>query len=204
MKKDEIFEFIKKVNAIAHIGLTYSTDEYAIDNYKELLDESTKMLVDYMGLDVKPYDIYQDYMYPTPQPCVRTIVVQDDKILFVREAKMHDAGKWSLPGGWCDIDTSPAEAAEKEVLEESGYKVKITKLLGIQDRSKYIQSKMYSTYNIFFLAEVVGGKNDPNFEVTEADWFSFDDLPELSTKTTLEEFSIIYKNYLDAKDPYFE
>ncbi len=204
MKKDKIFEFIKKVNAIAHTGVAYSQDDYALDNYKELLEESSKMLHEYMGLDVKPYDIYQDYYYPTPQPCVRTIVVKDEKILFVKEAKMHDRGKWSLPGGWCDIDTSPAEAAVKEVFEESGYEVKITKLLGIQDRRNYIQSKMYDTYNIFFLAEITGGENNPNFEVLEADWFDFHDLPELSTKTTVEEFRIIYQNHLDNKPPYFE
>ncbi len=204
MKKDKIFEFIKKVNAIAHTGIAYSTDDYALDNYKELLEESTSMLHEYMGLDVKPYDIYQDYYYPTPQPCVRTFVIKDDKILLVREAKMHDKGKWSLPGGWCDIDTSPMEAAKKEVEEESGYVIEITKLLGIQDRRNYIESKMYDSYNIFFLGHIVGGSDNPNFEVIETGWFDFNDLPELSTKTTKEELNIIYKNHLDGKDSYFE
>ena len=162
------------------------------------------MLHEYMGLDVKPYDIYQDYYYPTPQPCVRTFVIKDDKILLVKEAKMHDKGKWSLPGGWCDIDTSPMEAAKKEVEEESGYVIEITKLLGIQDRRNYIESKMYDSYNIFFLGHIVGGSDNPNFEVIETGWFDFNDLPELSTKTTKEEIDIIYKNHLDGKDPYFE
>ena len=48
---------------------------------KELLDESTTMLAEYAKLDMQPYDIYQDYYYPTPQPCVRTIVVKEGKIL---------------------------------------------------------------------------------------------------------------------------
>ena len=33
MKQDKIFEFIKKVNAISHTGVTYSKDPYALDNY---------------------------------------------------------------------------------------------------------------------------------------------------------------------------
>lgn len=202
--KDKIFEFIKKVNAIAHTGLAYSQDEYALDNYKELLEESTKMLTEYIGLDVQPYDIYQDYYYPTPQPAVRTFVVKDGKILFVQEAMEHDQGKWSLPGGWCDIDTTPAEAAVKEVFEESGYEVRITKLLGIGDRRKYTKSGMYDVYNIYFLAEVIGGENNPNFEVQKADWFDFENMPELSTKTTMEEIKKVYQNHLDSKDPFYE
>jgi len=202
--KDKIFEFIKKVNAISHTGLFYSKDDYAIDNYKELLKESTTMLKEYIGMEANPYDIYQEFYYPTPQTCVRTLVFNEGKILLVQEAKMFDKGKWSLPGGWCDIDTTPAEAAIKEVKEESGYEVKITKLLGIQDRRNYHKSKMYDVYNIFFLAEVVGGSNNPNFEVIKADWFDMKELPELSSKTTMEELMIIYQNYIDGKDAYYE
>jgi len=202
--KDKIYEFIKKVNAIAHTGMTYSKDEYAIDNYRELLEVSTRMLVEYMKLDIQPYDIYQDFYYPTPQPCVRVFVMRDDKILMVQEAKMNDKGKWSLPGGWCDIDKSPMESAIGEVKEESGYDVMITKLLGISDRSKYIKSKMYVTYNIYFLAEVIGGEANPNFEIQAVNWFSINDLPELSTKTTMNEFMTIYNNYKNGNDSFFE
>ncbi|QVK21851.1 NUDIX hydrolase N-terminal domain-containing protein [Mycoplasmatota bacterium] len=204
MVNDKIFEFIKKVNAIAHTGITYSTDEYALDNYHELLDESTKMLNEYIGLEVRPYDIYHEFYYPTPQPCVRTLVIKNDKLLLVQEAKMHDKGKWSLPGGWCDIDTTPMEAAIKETKEESGLDVKITKLLGIQDRRKYRKSKMYEVYNIFFLAKVIGGEFNPNFEVLDVGWFDIDNLPELSTKTTMEELMIIYNNYKNGSSAYFE
>lgn len=61
-----------------------------------------------------------------------------------------------------------------------------------------------TSYNIYFLAEVTVGSNNPNFEVLEAGLFDFNDLPELSTKTTIEELTIIYQYHLDNKDSYFE
>ena len=33
---NQILEFIKKVQSIAQIGLSFSTDPYAVDNYEEL------------------------------------------------------------------------------------------------------------------------------------------------------------------------
>lgn len=202
--KDKIFEYIKKVMSIAHIGSTYSKDEYALDNYRELMLESKKMMSEYSKEEIQPYDIFNEVYYPTPQPVVRVFVVRDNKIMFVKEAKEHDRGKWSLPGGWCDIDLTPAESAIKEVKEESGYDVIITHLMGVMDRRKYIKSKMYDTYNLFFMGEITGGSNNPNFEVLEVDWFSIDELPELSTKTTEKEVKTIWNHFTENTYAYFE
>ena len=57
--------------------------------------------------------------YATPKVDVRAAVVQDGKLLLVRERM--DNG-WTLPGGWVDVGDRPAEAAERETREESGYR----------------------------------------------------------------------------------
>ena len=43
MKYQEFYDFVVKVHSIAKIGLTFSKDPYAIDNYKELNDLSREM-----------------------------------------------------------------------------------------------------------------------------------------------------------------
>jgi 8-oxo-dGTP diphosphatase len=194
MKQDKIFEFIKKVNAISHIGITYSTDPYALDNYKELLELSTSMIHEYVDSKVKPYNIYHNIYYPTPQPCVRVMIFKDSKLLMVQDDSKAP-NKWTLPGGWCDIDTSPVEAAIKESFEETGYKVKITKLLAVLDRNKYQNSEIYSVYQLIFFAEIVGGSNNPNYEIEQLDFFDLDVLPEFSNKLSREEFDIALKAY---------
>ena len=49
----------------------------------------------------------------------------EGRILLVREAS---DGSWALPGGWADVNDSPAEAAMREVLEESGFEARAVKL----------------------------------------------------------------------------
>ena len=134
--ENQVLEFIKKVQSIAQIGLSFSTDPYAIDNYEELRKISIRMLKEYTSLPDDECELYKDFIYPTPQPAVRTLVVRDNKLLLVKE---KDSGLWSLPGGWCDIDCTPKETAIKETYEESGYVIECTKLLAVFDRRHYIK-----------------------------------------------------------------
>lgn len=200
--KDKIFEFIKKTQAIAHTGVTYSECPYALDNYHELLEESSKMLHEYIKSDVQPYDIYKGVMYPTPQPGVRVVIVEGDKILMTQDVDVP-SDEWTIPGGWCDVDTSPVEASIKEVKEETGFDIKVTKLLALMDRNKYIESSVYNVYSIVFLAEIIGGSNNPNFEVNKAKFFDIGDLPKLSNKLSREEIDVILEAYRTG-EIYFE
>ncbi|HET7880958.1 MAG TPA: NUDIX domain-containing protein, partial [Acetobacteraceae bacterium] len=52
----------------------------------------------------------------TPKLGVRGAVFQDDRILLVRERA--DGERWTLPGGWADVNESPASAVAREVREE--------------------------------------------------------------------------------------
>jgi ADP-ribose pyrophosphatase YjhB (NUDIX family) len=57
--------------------------------------------------------------YPTPKVDVRAAVFDDDdRILMVRETS--DGGRWTLPGGWADVNRTSAQSAATEALEESG------------------------------------------------------------------------------------
>ena len=197
MKQDKIFEFIKKVNAISHTGVTFSKCPHALDNYHELLELSSTMLHEYIKSEVPPYNIYQDIYYPTPQPGVRVVIMQDNKLLMAQDVDTPD--EWTIPGGWCDIDLSPVETAVKEVKEETGYDIRVTKLLALIDRNKYTQSEIYNVYSIVFVGEIIGGENNPNFEVNEVKFFDLDDLPVLSNKVVKEEIDVIMNAYKNDK-----
>ena len=49
----------------------------------------------------------------------------------VRE--IADGGRWTLPGGWCDVGLSPGENVVKEVFEESGFHVEVERLVAALD-----------------------------------------------------------------------
>ena len=181
--ENQVLEFIKKVQSIAQIGLSFSTDPYAIDNYEELRKISIRMLKEYTSLPDDECELYKDFIYPTPQPAVRTLVVRDNKLLLVKE---KDSGLWSLPGGWCDIDCTPKETAIKETYEESGYVIECTKLLAVFDRRHYIKKSLYDVYCLYFLGNVVAGEAKCNHETEDIGWFEVSNLPSLSRKNSIE------------------
>ena len=199
--ENQVLEFIKKVQSIAQIGLSFSTDPYAIDNYEELRKISIRMLKEYTSLPDDECELYKDFIYPTPQPAVRTLVVRDNKLLLVKE---KDSGLWSLPGGWCDIDCTPKETAIKETYEESGYVIECTKLLAVFDRRHYIKKSLYDVYCLYFLGNVVAVEAKCNHETEDIGWFELSNLPSLSRKNSIEEIQKAYHVYKEKLETYFE
>jgi len=193
---NDYFNFIKRVMAVAHTGITYSKDLYALENYEELLELSKTMLHQYSNQSIEPIDLYLEQRYPTPQPTVRVLIVKDDQFCLVKEQYGPSAGQWSLPGGWCDIGKSPMEAALAEGQEESGIPIQIDRLIAVMDRRFYLQSDLYNTYTLVFSATPIGEPLAPNFEISEIGWFTIDNIPELSFKTTKKELEIMMESYM--------
>ena len=95
----------------------------------------------------------------------------------VRETS--DGGRWTLPGGWADVNITAAENAAKEVLEESGYIVRVEKLAALWDRTRQGHSAgVFSCCKLFFLCALTGGEAATGHETSAVGWFSEADLPE--------------------------
>ncbi|MGL5296765.1 MAG: NUDIX hydrolase N-terminal domain-containing protein [Culicoidibacterales bacterium] len=201
--RDEFLDFIKEVQATAHIGQQYSTDPYALDNYKLLAQSAQRMLASYTENAIEPRDVYIDFEYPTPQPAVRTLVVSDDnKILFVQE---RDSGYWSLPGGWVDVNSTPSEAAVKEIFEESGYVCELERLVAVFDRNRYLEvQSIYDVLCFYFIGKIVGGAPKPNHETVSVEWFELNDLPPLSRKNTYAEIICAHDIWQKKQETYCE
>lgn len=199
----EIVSFIKKVQAISQTGLSFSKDPYALENYEELMEMSIDLLSKMTDNPINTCKLYDHYMYPVAQPAVRIMITNEkSEILMVKE---KEDGKWTIPGGWCDIGESPKENAIKEVSQETGYDIEIKRLLGLFDRNKYIEHvSRFDVYDIMFYAKIIGGSINPNHEVIEVKWFDINELPELSRKTSLDELEIAYDVLKNNKATYFD
>ena len=122
--------------------------------------------------------------YQTPKLDTRAAVFQDGRILLVRERD----GRWSLPGGWVDVNVSVGENTVKEVREEAGLEVTADWIIAVQDRAKHnLPRYAYGVCKIFVLCSLVGGQFRENLETTAAAYFSEEDLPPLSTEKNTEE-----------------
>ena len=197
MKYQEFYDFVVKVHAIAKIGLTYSKDPYAIDNYKELNELSKELLEKWMDVKFDKPSMFTKEVYPTPNISVRTLIGSNNKILLVREA---NSGLWSFPGGWAELYDSPKTAAFNEVVQETGVVPEITRLIGVIDRLPHKTNKSVPEYVLIF----EGSIKDEDFskhchEITEVQFFDINHLPEMSKKLTKEELDIIIDAYKNKK-----
>ena len=128
-----------------------------------------------------------EFGYATPKVDVRGVVFNGSKILLVKE--VADNGRWTLPGGWADVNETPSQAVVKEVLEESGFETQAVKLLAVYDREKqgHIPPLPFHIYKLFFLCEIIGGCAQANGETSEVAFFGSHEIPELSKSRVNEK-----------------
>jgi len=190
MVKNSIVEFILKVEEISKIGLKYSTDPYAVDNYKQLQELAKKFISEQMNIELQGDNFFVRDIYPTPNVSVRTIIFnkERDKVLLVREAS---DGGFSLPGGWSELCLTPSESALKEVWEEAGSKCILTHLVGVFDRYRDLKVGGLPEYILVFEGEIISEDNEPCFEIVEKGYYAIDNLPKWSAKNNPDQMKKI-------------
>ena len=112
--------------------------------------------------------------YATPKVDVRAAVFRENKLLLVRE---RIDGGWTMPGGWADVGDIPSRAAERETLEESGFRVKARRLVGVYDANRTHPLEVFHAFKIVFLCNIVNGEARPSNETSEVDFFGFKEIP---------------------------
>jgi ADP-ribose pyrophosphatase YjhB (NUDIX family) len=171
----------RELQAIAQTGLTFSGDQYDLERYQRLRAIAVAMLASGSGTSGERISALfeQDLGYPTPKVDVRGAVFRDEQILLVREIS---DGRWTLPGGWADVNQSAKECVEREIQEESGFQARAVKLAAVWDyrRQGHVYSHPYSIYKLFFICELTGGAASVSLETSAVEFFHLDRLPELS------------------------
>jgi len=189
----------RELRAIAQIGLTFSKDAFDRQRFERIRELAARLTAVGSGEDdARILDLFRgDTGYATPKVDVRGAVFRDGRILLVREIS---DGRWTLPGGWADVNQSPAECVVREIAEESGFSVRAAKLAAIHDyRKRHRPRHPDSIYKLFFLCELTGGSARPSEETSEVAFFERHALPELSPgRTTAEQIELMYAH---AEDP---
>lgn len=199
-----VLEWARKVQAIAQNGLLFATDPFDRERYQQLEALVTSILASELALP--PQQIRElwshDAGYATPKVDVRGGVFEQDKVLLVRE---RSDGRWTLPGGWVDVNDSPSHAVEREVLEESGYRARAVKLAALLDKNNPAHGHPPGVHHIFkllFLCELIGGRVPIGHETDAVDFFPVHQLPELSTgRSTRPQIERLYEHHRHRELP---
>ena len=113
-----------------------------------------------------------------PKVAVIAFVTHRDKVLLIRRAVDPAKGKWALPGGYMDAGEMPEEALHRELDEEVGLDVTITRLLEIFP----MESPGQPSRGIVLAYEAEPDSDDlitlqSRDDVSAAGWFGPDELP---------------------------
>lgn len=191
-----IINLIKRNITLCDLGYLYAHNGYDDERYQELKSINLELLnlITNNSLDKLCAFYLPIKEYPTPKIEVRGLLFnKNDEILMVEEKL--DKGKWSIPGGWADIGFSPKEMIIKEMKEETGLDVRVTKVLAILDKKFYNHpEEPFYTYKIIFLCEKISGNLRNTFDIDDVKFFSLNSLPPLSKARILkEQIELIYK-----------
>lgn len=119
------------------------------------------------------------------QPCAGGIVHDAARrVLLIRRGRPPSAGSWSIPGGRCLPGETPAAACVRELEEETGLEVEVTRFAGRVERPA-------PDGGVFviddFVCRVVGGELRPGDDATDARWVARAELAHLPLVAELVE-----------------
>lgn len=201
-----LLDWARKVQAIAQNGLAFTHDPYDMERYTQLTELVATILSTELGIPVaQAKGVWEgEEGYATPKVDVRGGIFEEGRVLLVRE---RSDGKWTLPGGWVDVNDSPSGAAVREIFEESGYQARSLKLAMLIDKLRHPHPPgIHHIYKLFFLCERTGGAPAVSTETDAVQFFPVQLLPELSTGRVLaSQIELLYQHHLKPELPtYFD
>ncbi len=204
MEPGKLLACAQRLQAIAQTGIEYATNAYDLERYQEVRTLSARLLAE---LTDEPYEkimrvFASETGYQTPKVDIRAVLFRGtDEILLVKEKL--DQGRWTLPGGWADVGSTPFEVAVKETREEAGLIVRPLRLLALLDKREHSHPPQpWYVYKAFILCEVEGGELvQETMETSGAHWFRRDELSSIDLSTDRITQTQLVTLFRFAEDP---
>ncbi|MDE3076902.1 MAG: NUDIX hydrolase [Chloroflexota bacterium] len=113
--------------------------------------------------------------YRNPVPSTTCLIPTERGIVLVRRRYDPGMGGWAFPGGFIDAEETVAEAAVREVKEETNLDVGLAGILGVYS---YVDPHK-SGLVVIFQADLLGGAAQPGDDATDVAFFPPEEMPSL-------------------------
>lgn len=132
-----------------------------------------------------------------PRVAVGAVIKHEGRFLLVRRANSPSKGRWSIPGGKIKPGETLREAAQREVLEETGITVKALEPVMVFDLIERDNDQGIRFHYVIVNMNVlyISGEPVPGSDALEVAWAPVDDLEKYNlSRKTLELFDRLDKN----------
>jgi ADP-ribose pyrophosphatase YjhB (NUDIX family) len=113
--------------------------------------------------------------YQNPLPVAACLVEAVGGLYLIRRRFEPGQGRWGLPAGYVEVDETPADAAARETLEETGLVVSVDALVGVYPYRE--RGGPRSGIVIAYHGVVTGGEPEPGDDAAAVMWFQPAGLP---------------------------
>ena len=127
---------------------------------------------------------------PVPRVAVGALVLKAGAVLLVKRGKAPSDGKWAIPGGSVELGETLQQAAEREIFEETGIRIRAVEPVYTFD---FIERNRYGRIRFHYViidlaAEYLSGKIKPGDDADQAAWIPFAELKDLDMNATTRAF----------------
>ena len=121
--------------------------------------------------------------YVNPVPGVGLVIEKDGGVILIQRGQPPHQGAWTLPSGFVEADESAEEAAIREAEEETGLKVEIIEMAGV---NSFPEGPPVSGIMIFYRLRPIGGELRAGDDAAAARVFQPEEIPLLPFRTHRE------------------
>lgn len=119
---------------------------------------------------------------------VSTVIIQEDRVLLIREDSEEQEGLWNIPSGVVQAGEKIMDAAIRETRTKTGLDVDLISLSGIY---QFVSATGKQLVRNVFTAKVIGGSVEiDGKEIIEAKWFSFPEIDQLEDEVVCHVHSL--------------
>ncbi len=153
-------------------GTYWSKDRYDVERFERILALAAEILGGTLRHD--PADVARWY---ADEPGTLTAKVGASVAAFDTDGRLlmiqrRDNACWAMPGGIVEYGETAAEAARREVWEESGITVRIRALIGIYETHRHGSQTIRRWQHISFLGDMESGTPNSSDETLAAGFFT--------------------------------
>lgn len=105
-------------------------------------------------------------------------MISNGRALLIKRGHPPLQGEWSIPGGTLEVGETLLQGVERELVEETGIRVRVVTLIEVFERVFRDDGgkAKYHFVILDYLCESIGGEARAGSDVTDVAWASEDDL----------------------------